>query len=135
MSARQAMSLDFDPVKKPTAQADFNYSITPATIAITDTGKGRRSVTNDIEAVLRKTSTGIRDQSPGSRSVIATRTGSGTVFGRTVNIRRSLRWGRRMRRRRGRGGRKASEYVFFILRDIGDPFIADLCRSLWNVWG
>jgi hypothetical protein len=32
----------------------FTYSITLNTISITDTGKGRRSVTNDIEAVLRK---------------------------------------------------------------------------------
>jgi hypothetical protein len=33
---------------------DFSYSITPNTISITDTGKGRRSVTNDVEDVLRK---------------------------------------------------------------------------------
>jgi hypothetical protein len=39
---------------EPTTQADFTYHITPTTISITDTGKGRRSVTNDIEAVLRK---------------------------------------------------------------------------------
>lgn len=40
--------------KKPTTQADFTYSITPNTIIIVDTGNGRRTVTNDIEAVLRK---------------------------------------------------------------------------------
>jgi hypothetical protein len=54
MSPYQAISLNFKPVQKPTTQADFTYSITPTTISITDTGKGRRSVTNDIEAVLRK---------------------------------------------------------------------------------
>ena len=54
MSPHQAISLDFKPVQKPVTQADFTYKITPTTIAITDTGKGSRSVTNDIEAVLRK---------------------------------------------------------------------------------
>ena len=39
---------------KPVTQADFTYSITPSTISITDTGRGARAVTNDIEAVLRK---------------------------------------------------------------------------------
>jgi len=41
------------PVQKPTTQADFTYHITPNTISIVDTVKGRRSVINDIEAVLR----------------------------------------------------------------------------------
>jgi hypothetical protein len=54
MSSSQAISLDFKPVQKLTTQADFTYSITPNTISITDTGKGSRSVTNDIEAILRK---------------------------------------------------------------------------------
>jgi hypothetical protein len=54
MSPYQAITLDFKLVDKPVTQADFTYSITPNTISITDTGKGRRSVTNDIEAVLRK---------------------------------------------------------------------------------
>jgi hypothetical protein len=34
--------------------ADFTYHITPDTIAIIDTGKGRLSVTADIETVLRQ---------------------------------------------------------------------------------
>jgi hypothetical protein len=38
-------------MQEPVTQADFTYSITPTTISIADTGKGRRSVTNDIEAV------------------------------------------------------------------------------------
>jgi hypothetical protein len=48
------MTLDFRSIPAVTTQADFRYTITPDTIAITDTGKGRVSVTNDIEAVLRK---------------------------------------------------------------------------------
>ena len=35
-------------------RADFTYNITPAMISITDTGLDTRSVTEDIEAVLRK---------------------------------------------------------------------------------
>ena len=35
-------------------RADFTYNITPAVISITDTGLGKCSVTEDIEAVLRK---------------------------------------------------------------------------------
>jgi hypothetical protein len=54
MSPHQAICLDFRLVDKPVTQADFTYSITPTTISITDTGKGRVSVANDIEAVLRK---------------------------------------------------------------------------------
>jgi hypothetical protein len=54
MSPYQAITLDFKLVDEPKTQADFTYSITPSTISITDTGRGARSVTNDIEAVLRK---------------------------------------------------------------------------------
>jgi hypothetical protein len=35
-------------------QADFTYAISPDVIAITDLDLGNRSVTNDIENVLRK---------------------------------------------------------------------------------
>ena len=35
-------------------QADFAYAITPRIIEIQDTGKGKKSVANDLEAVLRK---------------------------------------------------------------------------------
>src|SRR6516225_3452687 len=49
-----AISLDFRPVMGPVTQADFTYSITPDTISITDTTKGKLSVANDIEAVLHK---------------------------------------------------------------------------------
>ena len=40
-----------DPIK---TRADFTYNITPGVISITDTGLGKSSVTEDIEAVLRK---------------------------------------------------------------------------------
>ena len=35
-------------------QADFTYSTTPETFKIQDTGKGKKSVADDLEAVLRK---------------------------------------------------------------------------------
>jgi hypothetical protein len=35
-------------------KADFTYSMTPATVEIQDTGKGKKSVADDLEAVLRK---------------------------------------------------------------------------------
>jgi hypothetical protein len=54
MSSSKAITLDLQPARNPTTQADFTYSLTPNTISITDTGLGRRSVTEDIEAVLRK---------------------------------------------------------------------------------
>jgi hypothetical protein len=48
------MTLDFRPGHESVTQADFTYSVTPDTISITDKGKGRLSVKDDIEAVLRK---------------------------------------------------------------------------------
>ena len=38
----------------PRTRAHFTYKMTPTVISITDTGLGSRSVTEDIEAVLRK---------------------------------------------------------------------------------
>jgi hypothetical protein len=35
-------------------QADFTYALTPRTITIQDTDKGKKSVADDLEAVLRK---------------------------------------------------------------------------------
>jgi hypothetical protein len=91
MSPSKAISLDFKPVEQPETEADFKYSITPNVISITDTGKGSRSVTNDIEAVLRKIEYWHQGSITGSRSCIATRTESATVFAGMVNSRRSLR--------------------------------------------
>lgn len=50
----KAITLNFRPGQQPTTQADFTYKITPNTISITDSRIGKRSVTEDIEAVLRK---------------------------------------------------------------------------------
>jgi len=35
-------------------QAGFTYSMTPKTVTIQDTGKGKKCVADDLEAVLRK---------------------------------------------------------------------------------
>jgi hypothetical protein len=35
-------------------RADFTYSITPTTLIVTDTGRGTKSVAEDMEAVLRR---------------------------------------------------------------------------------
>jgi hypothetical protein len=35
-------------------QADFTYAMTPKTVTIRDTDKGKKSVADDLEAVLRK---------------------------------------------------------------------------------
>jgi len=51
---RNEISFQLDPDREVTTEADFSYKITPDTISITDTGLGKRSVANDIEAVLRK---------------------------------------------------------------------------------
>jgi hypothetical protein len=55
------MTLDFSPGDERSTQADFTYSITADTISITDTGKGRVSVANDIDAALRKIRVGLGD--------------------------------------------------------------------------
>jgi hypothetical protein len=46
-----------DPVHQfnPAAcQADFTYTMTPDAVKIQDSGKGKKSVADDLEAVLRK---------------------------------------------------------------------------------
>ena len=54
MPEHEAMTLNFKPFQQPTTGADFTYKITPNTISIIDTRLGQRSVTEDIEAFLRK---------------------------------------------------------------------------------
>ena len=41
----------FNPLR---CQADFSYTMTPKTVKIRDTGKGKKSVAEDLEAVLCK---------------------------------------------------------------------------------
>jgi hypothetical protein len=48
------MTLDFRPGDELVTKADFTYAITSDTISIIDTRKGRLSVKDDIQAVLRK---------------------------------------------------------------------------------
>ena len=49
------MPLDLANQFNPLAcQADFTYSMTPRTVTIQDTGKGKKSVGDDLEAVLLK---------------------------------------------------------------------------------
>ena len=45
------LAKQFNPVA---CQADFTYSMTPRTVTIQDTGKGKKSVAGDLEAVLLK---------------------------------------------------------------------------------
>src|SRR6516165_4791977 len=66
-----------DPIRTRT---DFTYKITPTTISIVDTGLGRRSVTEDIEAVLRKIEYGIKARSQSSRSCAGTAKDFGAGF-------------------------------------------------------
>jgi hypothetical protein len=61
-------------------RADFTYKITPAMTSITETGLGKCSVTEDIEAVLRKIEHWHQAQSQSSRSCAATAKDSGTGF-------------------------------------------------------
>lgn len=49
------MPEDSTSTKNPiTSQADFTYSITPTTLTIKDSGKGKKSVVEDLPAVLRR---------------------------------------------------------------------------------
>jgi hypothetical protein len=76
---KQAMSgMEYTPRKgdSPLAaqagfQADFTYSMSTNVITITDLDLGNKSVTNDIENVLRKIDTGIRDRLLPSESCTA----------------------------------------------------------------
>jgi hypothetical protein len=60
-------------------QVDFTYSMTVKAIKIEDTGKGVKSVAEDLEAVLRKIEDGTKAQSPVIRSHTGMLTASGTA--------------------------------------------------------
>ena len=53
MSA-QEITFNTNLSEAPRTRADFTYMISPTVISIVDTGLGKCSVTEDIEAVLRK---------------------------------------------------------------------------------
>jgi hypothetical protein len=49
------MPTDLVSTTNPAAsRADFTYGITPTTLGITDTGRGKKSVVEDLPAVLRR---------------------------------------------------------------------------------
>jgi hypothetical protein len=48
------IAFGLDTARDVTTQADFTYSITPNTISIIDSGKGRRSVTKRYRGCLAK---------------------------------------------------------------------------------
>jgi hypothetical protein len=54
MFRTDAITLDFKSVDRPRTKADFTYKIGPDAIEIADTGRGRLSVTEDLEAVMRR---------------------------------------------------------------------------------
>jgi hypothetical protein len=102
MSTPNAMALDFKVAGQPMTQADFTYAITPGTISIIDTTKGRASVANDIEAVLRKIEHWHQGSIAAFKIICREELGSGMGSGGMVNLRCSLGCGRWMRRRRSK---------------------------------
>ena len=54
MFKTDAITLDFKSVDRPRTKANFTYQISPATIEIVDTGQGKLSVADDLNAVMRR---------------------------------------------------------------------------------
>jgi hypothetical protein len=54
MFKTKTITLDFKCENRPPTKADFTYKIGPDAVEITDTGRGRLSVTEDLEAVMRR---------------------------------------------------------------------------------
>ena len=54
MFKTKTITLDFKCENRPPTKADFTYKIGPDAIEIADTGRGRLSVTEDMEAVMRR---------------------------------------------------------------------------------
>ena len=82
-------------------QADFTYPMDVKAIKIQDTGKGAKSMAEDLQAVLREIEgwhqgsiTGFRDH------VSRVQTDAGTEFDGTASTRRSLRSGKERKCRR-----------------------------------
>ena len=70
-------------------KADFIYHMGPDWITIADTGKGKCSVAEDLESVLREDpSTGTRARSQSSRSSVGTAKDFGIKFSGMVRPRR-----------------------------------------------
>ena len=71
------MVINFKSAGEPGTRAEFTYHMTPATISIT--GKGRLSVGQDLEAVLRKIE--YWHQAPITKFRIMARRGQGAWHG------------------------------------------------------
>jgi hypothetical protein len=54
MFKTNAITLDFKCEDRPRTKADFTYQISPNTIEIVDTGRGKLSVADDLDAVMRR---------------------------------------------------------------------------------
>ena len=54
MFKTKTKTLDFKCENHPPKKADFRYKMWPDAIEIADTGRGRLSVTEDLEAVMRR---------------------------------------------------------------------------------
>jgi hypothetical protein len=54
MFKTKTITLDFKCENRPPTKANFTYKIGPDAIEIADTGRGRLSVTEDMEAVMRR---------------------------------------------------------------------------------
>jgi hypothetical protein len=54
MFKTKTITMDFKCENRPPPKADFTYKIGPDAIEIADTGRGRLSVSEDLEAVIRR---------------------------------------------------------------------------------
>ena len=75
---RNEICFNLDVAGEAATRADFTYKITPNTVTIIDTTLGKLSVTNDIEAVLRK----IEHWHQGSIAAFKSCTAMNTGFGK-----------------------------------------------------
>jgi hypothetical protein len=88
-------------------QADFTYSILGNVISIIDLGLGNRSVTNDIENVLRKIEYYHQGSIAAFHIMYRDSEGIGMESTGTANVLRSLRCAKSKKDKRGRGFRSA----------------------------
>jgi hypothetical protein len=86
----------------PVLRADFTYSIMPNTISITDTNLGKLSVTNDIEAILRRIEYLYQGSVAAFKIMYRDSDGIWDGFGGTAKAHRSLPCGKRMSKKRTR---------------------------------
>ena len=88
------IAFDTDSPEPTRTRADFAYKTTSPVISIVDTGLGKCSVTEDIEAVLRKTEYWHQGAISPSRSCARTAKDFGTEFTGTAEKHPLLLWAR-----------------------------------------